>query len=444
MLAWNAPPRPGCACSEPLPKQALQTLDAAARAEVAEKLSGVNALRDERGATKTPQPPRGAAATAPETRGAAAAADAPRGAALKDMGGAKTETRAYGFETRPRPAKGQGGPPAPPEEEFMGLTLMSDPRVVRGSTYSLYRDEPPAAGGGLDATRQKRRRRRKKEKSIFDRSDDKPATSAPLDLAPYLEEQARPTRVEDVDAQTDGFLEQPPPAPFVPPRTGVDGSTSMEDDQPFDFDVEVGPLLNVIVSKTLAQATLEVEQEAELEAIADDNSAKRRAQAEEKARVKAMEVAEVQREQTKAAELREAALRLGRERSLAAKVAASRCVAQVLPGIFERAYEHFEARGAWVPPVDYEVKAEVLPWLYEQVDAELQGRDLGDALLDDLLRACVEQCKAREKPPPPPEPDAEGPAPAPAADVEPAGEPPAEDEPAPAVDEGGEEDAAAA
>ena len=43
------------------------------------------------------------------------------------------------------------------EEDLQGLTLMSDPRVIRGSTHSLYRDDSlPAAGSALDAVARRR------------------------------------------------------------------------------------------------------------------------------------------------------------------------------------------------------------------------------------------------------------------------------------------------
>ena len=55
------------------------------------------------------------------------------------------------------------------------------------------------------------------------------------------------------------------------------------------FDLEVTPLLEVLVGKTLEQAQLEVEQEAELEAIADAHEMLVAAQQAEANRVAGME-----------------------------------------------------------------------------------------------------------------------------------------------------------
>jgi hypothetical protein len=53
----------------------------------------------------------------------------------------------------------------------------------------------------------------------------------------------------------------------VPKKTGIDKITQIEDYDLFDYDVEVQPILNVLLNKTIEQATLEVEEEHELEEI---------------------------------------------------------------------------------------------------------------------------------------------------------------------------------
>ena len=341
---------------------------------------------------------------------------------------------AWAFESRPKAvsstrskAKAEAGEGGPYFEDGP-LNIMSDPRVVRGSTYSLYRSLPEdgVTMEELPPTpepRKRRQRRKKVEGSIFDSKPSATSKQA-LDLTPYLVEKEYAQSAVEEAAQTDGFLEQPPPAPFVPPKTGVDAATSMEDDQPFVFNNEVQPLLAVLVSKTLEQAMLEVEQEEELLAIAADMTDKLAKQEAEKQRVRAMEQAEVDREKAKRADIEAAQARLVEEQTLARKVASTRLVDQLLPDIFEGAYTHFEERGHWVEPVVYEIKADVLPWLYKEVAAELDRNDLGSSLVDDLLQYCVDQAKPRE-----PEPEPEPPAPA--------------DDNAPPPAEGGDGDGAA-
>ena len=67
--------------------------------------------------------------------------------------------------------------------------------------------------------------------------------------------------------QTDEFLPKPPSPKYIPKKTGIDQVTQIGDYDLFDYDREVQPILNVLLSKTCEQAILEVEEETELEQI---------------------------------------------------------------------------------------------------------------------------------------------------------------------------------
>ena len=53
----------------------------------------------------------------------------------------------------------------------------------------------------------------------------------------------------------------------MPKKTGIDKITQIGDFDLFDYDREVQPILNVLLTKTVEQALLEVEEETELEEI---------------------------------------------------------------------------------------------------------------------------------------------------------------------------------
>ena len=53
----------------------------------------------------------------------------------------------------------------------------------------------------------------------------------------------------------------------MPKKTGIDKITQIEDYELFDYDREVQPILNVLLTKTVEQSLLEVEEETELEEI---------------------------------------------------------------------------------------------------------------------------------------------------------------------------------
>jgi len=62
-------------------------------------------------------------------------------------------------------------------------------------------------------------------------------------------------------------LPKPPTPKYVPKKTGLDKDTQIGDYDLFDYDTEVQPILNVLLTKTVEQALLEVEEETELDNI---------------------------------------------------------------------------------------------------------------------------------------------------------------------------------
>ena len=63
------------------------------------------------------------------------------------------------------------------------------------------------------------------------------------------------------------FLPRPETPKYVPKKTGIDKRTQIEDYDLLDYDREVQPSLNVLLTKTVEQALLEVEEETELDEI---------------------------------------------------------------------------------------------------------------------------------------------------------------------------------
>lgn len=74
---------------------------------------------------------------------------------------------------------------------------------------------------------------------------------------------ARPPEF-DAGCQTDLFLQRPPSPPYIPAKIGVDFATQIEEGDLFDFDMEVQPVLEVLIGKTIEQALIEVIHEEEL------------------------------------------------------------------------------------------------------------------------------------------------------------------------------------
>lgn len=103
----------------------------------------------------------------------------------------------------------------------------------------------------------------------------------------FLEELTDRVPEETAGTQTEAFLDRPPTPLFMPAKTGVDRETQILPGELFDFDLEVEPILEVLVGKTLEQGLMEVLEEEELSAI--------RNRQEEFEQLRNSELAEVQR-----------------------------------------------------------------------------------------------------------------------------------------------------
>jgi hypothetical protein len=285
---------------------------------------------------------------------------------------------------------------------------MFDPRVMRGATFSMHnRDKllgstsqqgtafPPLPGaaqasGGRQARASEAAAKKKlkwREKSIYDYRAPVGGTGAfDLDLSAHLVEKEQVVDEGVASCQTDAFEPAPAPAPYVPKKTGVDAATHMSlEDQPFSFDRDVQPLLDVVTSKTLEQALLEVEQEAELEAIAKDLATLELERTNERKRVASLEAAARATHGAKEARNRDERARKGREQRLREKVCATAMLKQVWPSVNEAAFTELEDIGVWCDPTVYAVRADFLPWVYEGVAAALDNADASAYVVDRLL-----------------------------------------------------------
>jgi len=256
---------------------------------------------------------------------------------------------------------------------------------------------PPRVGGGRHKV-SKKRAAKWRDESIY---DAKPVhkNDNDLDLESYLVEREEVKVNKEVDTQTDTFAPLPAEKPYIPAKRGIDASTQMtEEDQPFHFDRDVAPLLEVLVGKTIEQSLLEVEQEEEIQSISQDleRLLGEKVAENEADRQREQETIDafIQKEKHKSAQRQ----RLREQAAVRQKVAALRLMKQVWPELQENASRSLESIGRWRTPVTHVIRSDFLPWLYQETDRALQQRHLGEQLLDDMLVRIVAEHEDRTRP----------------------------------------------
>ncbi|RMC12883.1 hypothetical protein DUI87_10408 [Hirundo rustica rustica] len=207
----------------------------------------------------------------------------------------------------------------------------------------------------------------------------------------YLEEISDRIIEIDGECQTDEFLDRPPTPLFIPAKTGKDVATQIEEGELFDFDIEVKPILEVLVGKTVEQALLEVMEEEELSQLWSHQRAF--------AELRNAEFAELQRLEEQDRRIREEKERrrlehlekLRKQKETAEKIAArafaQRYLADLIPSVFNNLHDS----GFFYDPVERDIETEFLPWLMSEVEETLQKKVLGRTMLDSLIRMVVEK-----------------------------------------------------
>lgn len=252
----------------------------------------------------------------------------------------------------------------------------------------------------------------------------------PFSLEANLVEQLPAVPGRESGSQTDAFVVRTPShekggwtpdGAFLRPKVGVDSSTQVvqthwrfvtcllkscagcfsshallvvcvgrqiEDaDKLFNFDVEVRPLLNVLVSKTIAQALAEVKEEQEMRNVAQSRKALLElkadaARADRELEQKAKDSQRLKLETTRANELQRQ-----RHQVVMEKVCAWQVAHALVPQVLARATETLVDKGMFYDPLHRELQQWLADDVYLDADAHVQLRRLSARLLDG---ACVE------------------------------------------------------
>lgn len=283
-----------------------------------------------------------------------------------------------------------------------GLNLMHDPRIVRGNTYAakVMTNNLKKEQDNLKTENEKRLKTEIAKKNQTNRSSTPPPVEGRVHMdiqtEEYLEELTdRPIEI-DVDTQTQPFLDQPSSPLFVPAKTGQDVETQIDPGDLFDFDLEVEPILEVLVGKTIHVAMLELMQEEELDAI--------RRQQDEFEAVRNIELAEVQRleaearrkTQEKERRLKQEKERLAERMELEEKIAARAFAQQYLSSLHTGVFHMLHDEGFFFDPVKKEVEEVLMVEIISGFRDRVGLYEIAQMMTEELLEGAKAKAKQFE------------------------------------------------
>ncbi|TYZ62609.1 hypothetical protein PybrP1_002369 [[Pythium] brassicae (nom. inval.)] len=283
----------------------------------------------------------------------------------------------YSYSSKPRAVQTSRAKSA---GKLLPPNIMHDPRVMRGSMFAGRH------GSGAPG--------KAKAKSIYEAQKVASYTFTPFSLEANLVEQLPAVPERDSGSQTDAFAARKlshqkgwaPDGEFLRPKVGVDSSTQIEDaDKLFNFDVEARPLLNVLVSKTIAQALAEVKEEQEMRNVRNSRKAllELKADAARADRELEQKAKDAQRLKLETERLKE--LQRQRRQVMAEKVCAWQIARTLVPQALARASQTLEDRGVFYDPLRRELQQWLEVDVYRDADVKVQLRRLSALLLDDVV-----------------------------------------------------------
>lgn len=276
--------------------------------------------------------------------------------------------------------------------------IMYDRRVVRGNTYAQHTLPATAQPDPIEMQRQQENRRRaiarkRAKEQLRPRSPDPVEGRKHIDVQTelYLEELSDRVEEADQECQTDAFLDRPPSPLFIPAKTGMDVCTQIYEGDLFDFDIEVKPILEVLVGKTVEQSLLEVMEEEELASLRQQQRAFEELRNAELVEQQRLEEQERRHREEKERRMKQQREILRKEKETAEKIAARAFAQSYLADLVPSVFGTLSDNGYFYDPVERDVEQGFLPWLMEQVTSELDRSELGRLVLDGMLREVVQR-----------------------------------------------------
>jgi murein DD-endopeptidase MepM/ murein hydrolase activator NlpD len=316
--------------------------------------------------------------------------------------------QAYSYSAAPHAAPVKTKPKYRDEQEEndkLAQNLMYDSRIVRGNTYSAKVLSGQTKQQLDSAATANRSKIPGKSRTTMSSSSRRVGTPPPLEgrshmvmqTDEFFEELTDRPMEQDADTQTQPFMDRPASPLFVRTKIGYDISTQIEEGDLFDFDLEVQPILEVLVGKTLHVAMLELQQEDELDAI--------RAQQEEYEMIRNVELSEVQRleaelkrkAQEKERRIAQEKKRLEDRKKLEESIAARQFSAQFLGELHVAVFDALEQQGEFYDPVRREIEDMISGPLTSSVVNFANAYDVAAQLALGLLENAKIAAKKFEK-----------------------------------------------
>mmetsp|Transcript_9268 Transcript_9268/g.13771 ORF Transcript_9268/g.13771 Transcript_9268/m.13771 type:complete len:648 (+) Transcript_9268:21-1964(+) len=307
----------------------------------------------------------------------------------------------YQFSAAPRTILERQSNYRDTEEVPPSQNIMFDRRVVRGNTYAVM-IVPASTKQEMKHQKKLERSRkiRQEEKKHFQQEEESESDSqeeSPQEQEPQVEYLDLPDPGTSNLTQGEFFIDKPPTPVYVPPEEGTDQFTQVEDGELFDFDMEVDPILEVLVAKSIEQASVEVSEEANHQNILKHKRNFEQIRNAELLEIQRLENQDNRRQEEATRRDLQAATRRDQMRLAHQKFVCRIVSKRFLQGIATRSLRDLENLGTYADPSVTSLQDQMLPYLLKQAsnyeDLETQVQNKIQQLVNSAYKELLQQHK---------------------------------------------------
>ena len=276
-----------------------------------------------------------------------------------------------------------------PYKDFIKIApqnIMHDRRVVRGNTFAALviptsmQPDPVLAEKQKEQEierryRMERLRKKRQEENIktkmMEDEEEKIRIKELEHQNDWKELEDYDNMIEEQDIEPDYYIDKPPTPVFIENPKGTDRSVQVIDEELFDFELEVEPILQVLVGKACENAMAEVIEEWEKDTYTDHKKKFLIIKEAELMETQRMEAARNRRRRE--AERRYANFRTAKgQLGWANSKLCARQMSKKLLSLFKRdTYQELKDQGILRDPTQFAMCSRFLPSMYGQARAEL-------------------------------------------------------------------------
>eukprot|EP00108_Taenia_solium_P002741 TsM_001076100 transcript=TsM_001076100 gene=TsM_001076100 len=207
----------------------------------------------------------------------------------------------------------------------------------------------------------------------------------------YLFEISDVIETDDYGTQTEQFIDRPITPLIEVAKTGIDFAIQTEHWELFDFNIEVVPILEVLLNRTMEQSLMEVMEEEELAEIRAKQAVFEEVRDAELEEVERLEELNRRRREEQKRRRQQAEYAAMMRRQTAEKIAARSFVRAYLEPLLLNTFEMLTARGFFYDDVRLELEVNFIDSAVEKAvnlhTLELRGR----ITVDGIIREAVNQ-----------------------------------------------------